>query len=264
MSPSPESNPPSGSGGETIDHTRPMTGLFEELDYRETEIGALSLRRKRLPMLDDLVVYEVKIDEGFLMSSLFTAVERAVASLGLAGLEAGPLDVVVGGLGLGHTAAEALAHPDVRSLIVVEMIEPVIDWHRRGLVPLGKQLTGDPRFRMVRGDFFAMARDPAAGFDPDQPGRRFHAVLLDIDHTPDLLLRECHGGFYQPDGLRRLADHLHPGGMFAMWSDGGTNDRFLQSLQTVFPGAEARRVAFHNPLQDRESASTVYLARNGK
>jgi hypothetical protein len=43
------------------------------------------------------------------MSSLFTAVEIALADLALTGRE-GPLDVVVGGLGLGYTAQAARLH----------------------------------------------------------------------------------------------------------------------------------------------------------
>ena len=144
------------------------------------------------------------------MSSLFTAVEIALAHRGLAELGAGPLDVVVGGLGLGYTAVTALEHASVGSLLVVEYLAPVMDWHRRGLVPLGPRLTGDARCRFVPGDFFRMAQ---TGFDPAQPGRKFHAVLLDIDHSPENLLHPQHGGFYTPAGLAALAAQLHPGGV---------------------------------------------------
>ena len=80
-----------------------MNRMFEELDYRPTPIGALSLRRRRELTLDT-DVYEIKLGEEFLMSSLFTASEVALARLGLADLGHAGLDVVVGGLGLGYTA----------------------------------------------------------------------------------------------------------------------------------------------------------------
>jgi len=241
-----------------------MERQFEELDFRETPLGELSLRRKKVLMLGGKIVYEVKLDEDFLMSSLFTAVEEATASLGLAELDGpGPLDVVVGGLGLGYTAAAALKDQRLRSLLVVEYLEPVIEWHQKKMVPLGETLAGDPRCRFIHADFFALARKPEAGFDPEQPGRKFHAVLLDIDHTPDFLLHERHRSFYQPKGLQQLAAHLHDGGVFSMWSDGDVIEAFLKNLQRVFPSAEARRVAFYNPLQDKESSSTVYIARKG-
>jgi spermidine synthase len=146
----------------------------------------------------------------------------------------------------------------VRSLVVVDALDAVIDWHRRGLVPLGAKLTGDPRCRLVHGDFFAMAAS-TAGFDA---GCRFHAVLLDIDHSPRNLLHARHGAFYEPEGLRALAAHLHEGGIFAMWSDDPPDDAFLRALDDVFAMSQAHVVKFANPLLDCESASTVYVARN--
>lgn len=234
-----------------------MSKFFEELDYQKTSLGELTLRRKVIAMLGDLEVYEIMLGESFLMSSLFHAVEDAVADLGLRELEGSDWDVVVGGLGLGYTAAAALAQPRVRSLTIVEFLEPVIGWHRRGLVPLGRELTADPRCRFLHGDFFALASS-TGGF---AAGQRFHAVLLDIDHSPRNLLDAANAAFYSPVGLQRLAAHLHPGGVFAMWSDDPPDEQFLDTLRTAFASARGEVVTFPNPLLDRESASTVYVAR---
>ena len=236
-----------------------MSALFEELDYRETPIGALSLRRRRELRLG-LDVFEIKLGENFLMSSLFTASEIALARLGLAGLSGRALDVVVGGLGLGYTASAVLEHGQVGSLLVVETLAAVIDWHRSGLVPLGPGLTGDPRCRFVHGDFFALAATNA-GFDPDAPGRRFDAVLVDIDHSPEGLLDPRNASFYQAEGLRGLADKLRPGGVFGLWSNALPDEAFTARLRDRFAQARAEPVTFHNPLQDRPFTQTVYLAR---
>jgi len=237
-----------------------MSRDFAELDFRPTPLGDLSLRRRRVGALDNLEIFEVKLGDAFLMSSLFHEVEVALADLGLAALDAGAWDVVVGGLGLGYTAVAALKNPAVRELIVVDALDAVIAWHQRGLVPLGPQLTGDPRCRFVHADFFALAAS-ASGFDPACPGRRFHAILLDIDHSPRNLLHPRHGTFYSPAGLRALAAHLEPGGVFALWSDDPPDDDFLRALRAVFTAAQAHVVPFANPLLDRDSASTVYVAR---
>lgn len=238
-----------------------MSAAFAELDYRPTPLGDLTLRRRRVPELDGLEVFEVKLGDAFLMSSLFHAVEVALADLGLAVLATREADVVVGGLGLGYTAVAALKHGQVRSLLVVDALEAVIDWHQRGLVPLGPTLTSDARCRFVHGDFFALAADPAAGFDPLQPGRQFDAVLLDIDHSPQNLLAPQNAAFYTAAGLTQLAAQLRPGGVFALWSDDPPESGFLTDLRQVFEIAESHVVAFPNPLLDRESASTVYVAR---
>ena len=125
---------------------------------------------------------------------------------------------MVGGLGLGYTAQAVLEHKTVGSLIVVEALQPVIDWHVAGLVPLGRELAAEPRCRFVLGDFFALAASPA-GFDAASPGRAFDAVLVDIDHSPDALLDAGNAAFYGEAGLTRLAAHLMPGGVFGLWSN---------------------------------------------
>ncbi len=237
----------------------PRRRFFEELDFQSTSMGDLALRRRTVASLDDQVVYEITLGGGFLMSSLFHAVEVALADLALDGRE-GPLDVVVGGLGLGYTARAALQQPETRSVLVVEVLAPVLRWHREGLVPLGAELTADPRCRLVHGDFFAGAADPGIGFDPAHPGSKWHAVLLDIDHSPGNLLDSRHAAFYQPDSLARLAAQLHPGGVFAMWSDDPPDASFLASLGAAFPRVRAEVVSFPNPLLEGMSSSTVYLA----
>jgi spermidine synthase len=236
-----------------------MSARFEELDWRQTPIGEISLRRRREPTLG-VDVYEIKLDDDFLMSSLFTVAEIALARLGLAELPGTDLDVVVGGLGLGYTAQAVLENPEVRSLVVVETLGEVIEWHERKLFPVGARLTSDPRCRLVHGDFFAMV-GTSSGFDPEAPGRRFHAILLDVDHTPRHVLHPSHAAFYNAAGLRRLAAHLHQDGVFALWSNDPPDEDFQVVLAEVFATSEAHVVSFHNPLQGRESTNTVYVAR---
>jgi spermidine synthase len=238
-----------------------MGARLEELDWRETEIGAISLRRRFDPSLR-VEVYEVKLDDEFLMSSLFTVAEIELARIGLAELPGDDrdLDVVVGGLGLGYTARAVLEDRRVLTLTVVEALDAVIGWHLRGLLPLADELVSDPRTRLIHGDFFAAAAS-GAGFDPDAPGRRFHAILLDIDHSPRHVLHPGNADFYRPAGLRRLAGHLYPGGVFALWSNDPPDEDFIASLDQVFASSRAQVVSFANPLQGRDATNTVYVAR---
>lgn len=242
---------------------------FEELDHRDTSLGELILRRRRYIGLDT-EVYEVKLGDHFLMSSLFTASEEALGRLGVqhalrnrgavdaASAETGRLDVVVGGLGLGYTAAAVLESPAVRSLLVVEYLEPVIDWHRNGMLPASATLTGDERCRFVSADFFACALSET-GFDPMRPGRRFDAILADIDHSPDALLAPDNDAFYHVHGLRNLNRHLLPGGVFGLWSNDPPDGEFRRLMGAAFDAEWAERVVFRNPLQDTEATQTVYI-----
>src|ERR1700709_1273466 len=201
-----------------------MSLYFEELDFRPTAMGALSLRRRR-QLSTGVDVYEIKLGDEFLMSSLFTVAEIELARLALAALHREDLDVIVGGLGLGYTAQAVLEDKRVRSLIVVDALAEVIEWHERGLLPLGEQLTADSRCRLVHGDFFAMS-ESTDGLDLQTPGRRFDAVLVDIDHSPQNLLHPDHAALYRPEGLRKLAGQLHPGGVFALWSNDPPDQAF--------------------------------------
>lgn len=240
-----------------------MTLDFEELDYQQTPLGEISLRRRAEPRLDGKIIYEVKMNEDFLMSSLFTEAEIQLSRLGLAAMDGADWDVVVGGLGLGYTAVEALQNPSVKSLTVIDVMEPVIDWHRRGLVPLGKELTSDPRCNLVLADFFVVAASASGGFTCAVPTPQVHVILLDIDHSPRNWLNPGNGDFYTGQGLRNLADKLHPGGLFGLWSDDPPDEEFTTLLDSVFASSESHIVNFPNPYTGGESSNTVYLAHKG-
>ena len=232
---------------------------LEELDWQQTTMGELMLRR-RVELATGEDVYEVRLDDEYLMSSAFTVAERELARAALASAQPGNLDVLVGGLGLGYTAAEALRERRVSQLVVVEALGPVIDWHARRLLPASGVVAGDPRCRMVEGDFFALARTGAlAGLSETRQG--FDAILLDIDHTPTHHLDPSHASFYTAVGLEQLGAALRPEGVFGLWSDESAGEEFLDLLRSVFSHAEEIDVPFENPITRGTSSNTVYLAR---
>ena len=235
-----------------------MSARFEELDWRETPMGHISLRRRREPSLD-VDVFEAKLGDEFLMSSLFTVAEIELARLGLAALPGDGLDVLVGGLGLGYTAVAVLEDPRVQALTVVEALPEVVDWHERGLLPLSAGLTSDLRTRLVTADLFTTvgAGLPLAAEEVD---RRYDALLVDIDHSPRHVLHLSHAVFYSTAGLRRMKKRLRAGGVFALWSDDAPDDDFTALLHSEFAAASAHVVSFDNFLTGGTSANTVYVA----
>ena len=231
-----------------------MSARLEELDFQSTPMGELTLRRRHEPMLD-VDVYEVKLGDEYLMSSLFTVAEEELARRGLGVVDGDALNVLVGGLGLGYTAVTALHDSRVTSLTVVDTLPAVIDWHERKLLPVSAELVDDPRTHLVQDDFFALMRaEPAAD------GPRYDAILVDIDHSPRHRLADSHGDLYSPAGLRAASRHLNPGGAFALWSDDPPDDAFLIDLATAFASSAARIVDFDNPLTGGISSNTVYVA----
>lgn len=237
----------------------PMSLLFEEIDSQPSPIGEISLRRRRMPAFGDRDIYEVKLGDEFLMSSMFVAAEEALSSLGLAALEGDKLDVVVGGLGLGYTAVEALKDERVNQLYVVDALDTVIRWHQDELVPLGKILNADPRTNYVSGSFFELAVAPETGFVQTSPGKKFDAILLDIDHSPTEFLNSANAHFYTQENLSLMAKQLKPNGVFAMWSQNLPEAPFEELLKTVFGNVESHIVSFFNPFRSRDETNTVYV-----
>ena len=242
---------------ELCDRELPVSRAFEELDRQTTPMGEISLRRRLEPTLK-VDVFEVKLGDEFLMSSLFTTGERALAQLGLAAVSGDKLDVVIGGLGLGYTAREALDDERVHTLQVIDALAEVIEWHHRHLVPLGAAITQDPRCHLIHGNFFSMIAD-GLELEPGQP-TRVDAILLDIDHSPRHLLHPSHTTFYEPDGIRQLGRHLRPGGVFALWSNDPPDTDFLTVLRGEFATGEARIVTFPNFYTGIDAESTIYVA----
>ncbi len=231
-----------------------MIARIEELDWQPTRMGDLTLRRRTDPATGELI-YEVKLGEEFLMSSLFTVAEEELSTLGLAAASGDHLDVLVGGLGLGYTAVTALADARVQRVDVIDALPAVIDWHRRELLPVSATLVRDERTTLIHDDFFAVARR-----EPGADDRAYDVILLDVDHSPRHTLDPSHADLYTVAGLTALRGHLRPGGVFALWSDDPTDEPFLRDLETVFGTAAAHEVRFANRLTGGTSANTVYVA----
>lgn len=242
-----------------------MQPIFEELDWQQTPMGEISLRKRSEPRLDNQLIFEVKLGDEFLMSSLFVEAEQQLATLGLEKLKSNgydrDLNVVVGGLGLGYTAVTALRDDAVQSLRIIDVMQPVIDWHRDGLLPVGDVLAVDPRSQLIQGDFFAIATADTAGFLDNE---KVHAVLLDIDHSPSHWLDETNQGFYRQSSLKRMADKIVDGGVFGLWSNELPDTQFSDLLAAVFNNVESIIVRFSNPYTGGESTNTVYLGTNSR
>ncbi|NOX58951.1 MAG: spermidine synthase [Planctomycetes bacterium] len=237
-----------------------MAKSIEELDHAITPLGELVLRRRCVASLGGAEIFEVKLDGEFLMSSLVNDAEIALADLALPLVRDRECDVLVGGLGLGYTAKAALDANQVRSVTVIELLEPVVRWHERGLVPLASELKNDSRCRIVLADFFAM-------FAADAPQPRgigsqmFHAILLDIDHSPQCLLQPSHAAFYSANGMQSVVQRLHSGGVFALWSADPPDTELLDSMSEVFADVRTHQRSFLNPLLNKEDSNWIVVAQ---
>jgi len=105
---------------------------LEILAFESTPLGDLCLRRRELLSKPGTVITEITLDQELLMSSYNTASERALFGEALARHAGRGLRVLVGGLGLGYTASEALDSDRVTDVEVVELLPQVVRFLRDG------------------------------------------------------------------------------------------------------------------------------------
>ncbi|MFW6169821.1 MAG: spermidine synthase [Planctomycetota bacterium] len=225
---------------------------FRILHDSDTDMGTVMLR-KRWSMALDRDVFEMTMDGKLMMSSAVAVSECALAERALALLPNQDLNVLIGGLGFGFTSQTALSDPRVRALTVIERLDPVIEWHRSGILPWTEEFHGDRRLEVVMDDFFAFVARP--------PLSRYEAILIDIDDSPDRLWHGSHAAFYESTGLAAIAKHLAPGGVFALWSATSPAEAFLEKVGTTFATMELVPVHFENPCLRQPETNYILLAR---
>jgi spermidine synthase len=170
--------------------------------------------------------------------------EDALAALAAARLGARPRrQVLVGGLGMGFTAAAALRDlgPDGR-LTVAELVPAVVEWNRGPLAAVAGNVLADPRVGVHLGDVAGLLRTTSEAFD---------LILLDVDNGPRGLTSSGNGWLYSAAGLRRTRTALRRGGVLGVWSaveDEGFTGRLRQAgfaVETARPHAHGARGPRH-------------------
>lgn len=248
---------PAWLGGEASEKSQVMieTAMqpkFEILAYESTPLGDLCLRRRELLSQPGIVVTEVTLDHEFLMSSYLTASERALARIGVEMHSGSGLTVLVGGLGLGYTAREALSSDRVARVEVVEYLPQVIGWLEQGLVPLADELKADPRLSIMEGDVYERLSRP--------PAERYDLILIDVDHSPDDRLGSVGPAFYTEEGLREAKQHLAPDGVLGVWSYAKSSP-FVDALHAVFTDVRVEPVTVDNDLVGEAQTDWLFFAR---
>lgn len=227
---------------------------FEILAYEETPLGLLCLRRREILSQPGTLVTEVTLNHEFLMSSYLTASERALTELGLERVLGGEeLRVLIGGLGLGYTAASALDSVMVNHVEVVEFLPQVISWLDSGLVPLAERLNADERLEVTHGDIYERLSRPG-----DQ---EFELIAIDVDHSPEDVLGEQSQGFYSREGLTRAKSHLTKGGVLGVWSYDESSP-LLANMKEVFGTVTVEKVTVMNDLINEEQTDWLFFGAN--
>ena len=223
---------------------------LEILAYEDTPLGPLCLRRRELLSEPGTVVPEVTLNHEFLMSSYNTDSERAISNRSIEIHGGNKLTALVGGLGLGYTAREFLAHENVASVEVVEYLPQVIDWLQSDLVPLSAELNDCEHLKITAGDVYQRLLA--------EPTERFDLIVIDVDHSPDDQLGEEDHAFYAAAGLLKAKAHLREGGVLAVWSYAESSD-FSEALRSTFDTVHVEPVTTLNTLVDHEQTDWLFF-----
>ncbi|WDZ91258.1 spermidine synthase [Nocardiopsis sp. HUAS JQ3] len=227
--------------------------------FREPEEETVTLARVTGETGGDLVLrrvgahYEIYSNGVFLMDTRDGTSEREMVRAALTALPAGRSRsrVLIGGLGVGFSAREALEHPRVAVVDVVELEPHVIAWHDGELGEAAEYVHRDPRCRVVNADIVAWLEEASSAADPV----RYDVVCLDTDNGPDWTVVENNNRLYEAAGLEQLTRLLAPGGVLAFWSANAV-PAFEESLRDGFASVEVIEVPVARGVPD-----TVYLAR---
>ncbi|MEV4259683.1 spermidine synthase [Spirillospora sp. NPDC049652] len=196
--------------------------------------------------------HEIISNGVFLMDTRNGESERLLVSAAVGAVPAdgsGPVSVLVGGLGVGFSLAEALRLPRVGAVTVVEREPAVVGWHRGPdgpLRPFSGGALDDPRTRIVTADLVDHLTADASRHD---------VLCLDVDNGPDWTVTPGNARLYGPDGLDLLTARLTGRGVLAVWSAGAA-PAFEELLRGRFGWVEARPVPV-----PRGEPDVVYLAR---
>jgi spermidine synthase len=144
----------------------------------------------------------------FVIASCNERSSRALVAAARPFLPAGPLDVLIGGLGMGYALDEALDLPGLCSVTVAEYEPLIVAWYAAHMRERSARAERDSRSRIVVAD----VADLLPG------GRRYDLVALDTDNGPQWLLRAGNARLYEVGGLRQVAGAVRPAGVVVFWS----------------------------------------------
>jgi spermidine synthase len=205
-----------------------------------------------LRLFEDGEHFSIKIaGGGDLMSTRMHGSEDALARIasGRISTVASPR-VLIGGLGMGFTLAEALKVLGATArLQVAELVPEVVRWNRGPLGAHAGRPLDDPRVEVVEADVAALIRAARSAFD---------AILLDVDNGPDGLTQAGNDWLYSLAGLAAAKTALRDKGVLAVWS--AHPDRsFVERLRQVGFDVEEVTVRAHG---NKGARHRIWLAAN--
>lgn len=126
-----------------------------------------------------------------------------------------PRRVLIGGLGVGFSLAEAVADPWLTAIDVVEIEPALLGWHQGPLRAVAGGALEDPRVTVQVADLAEHLRGDRPAYD---------VICVDVDNGPDWTVTASNAGLYDEAGTAALLDRLSTNGVLAVWSSRAVPD----------------------------------------
>ncbi|MFC1850194.1 hypothetical protein ACFL27_08390 [candidate division CSSED10-310 bacterium] len=200
--------------------------------------------------INDKKEYEIVMNGVFLMASYNHLSSELLLRIAIQKIQSGAyLDILIGGLGMGYTVAEACSYDQVRSIDVVEIEPLIITWNRAYFKDSNQNCLADERVSLIKADFYDYILNTDENYD---------VICLDIDNGPLLLVKESNRRVYEDTFLLEVKKNLKPGALFCLWAGSEDHDLF-HSMKMIFANCWVEEVIEWH--QNREVIYYLYFAQ---
>lgn len=160
-----------------------------------------------------------------------------------------PKTVLIAGLGVGFSLAEAQNHEMIDRITVVEIEQKIIEWNRTYFSAFSEGALAQSRVDVVNEDFIHwMARSK----------EKCDVICLDIDNGPDWVVIDDNNKLYSDRGIYNLLKLMNESGAISFWS-AAKSHLFEEGLRKYFNGVYVKEVN-----HKRGEPDYIYLANNPK
>jgi spermidine synthase len=194
--------------------------------------------------------FSIRVDGAELMNSRAHGSEEALAEMACGRISKHPSPrVLIGGLGLGYTAASALKQLGASAEVeVAEIVPAVVEWNREFFSHLAGHPLRDKRTTVKVDDVARILSSEQGAYD---------AIMLDVDNGPEGMSRKGNEWLYTEAGIDAIFSALRPGGVFALWSV-ASNRAYTRRLRRA--GFNVQEVSARGRGSGKGAHHTIWIA----
>jgi spermidine synthase len=131
---------------------------FEIIERCKTPRGEVQLQRRGTE-------YEIISNGTFLMATYYGGSEKLLVKAALDACESYMCSVLIGGLGVGYSLAEAVGNTRTQQVTVIEIEEKIIDWNRSYLVGFSGNAMDNKKTKIIHADLIQWMSQTQETFD---------------------------------------------------------------------------------------------------